>query len=72
MAVHSQRLGGHHPLSEPVQTAAVGEDHQLAQVGAGDLLLPVLRGAVNTCILSARLLENTQTDASEQLVMQSG
>lgn len=55
---HSQRLGGHHPLSQTVERLTVRENHQLAEVGAGHLLLPVLRRAVDSCILPDGILEN--------------
>lgn len=60
----SQRLSGHHPLCQPVQSPTVGEDHHLAEMWAGHLLLPVLRRAVDACVLPRRLLEDKEEDGS--------
>lgn len=51
-----QRLGGHHPLSQAKQIPTVGQHHHLAEVGTGDLLLPVLRRPVDPRVLSHSLL----------------
>ena len=58
----SQRLSGHHSLCQPIQSPTVGEDHHLAEMGAGHLLLPVLCWAVDPGVLPQRLLEDREED----------
>lgn len=66
--IYLQRLSGHHPLCQPIESPAVSEDHQLAEMGAGHLLLPVLRWAVDPSVLPRRFLEDMQADVSKQLI----
>lgn len=61
---YSQRLCGHHSLREPIKSPTVGEDHQLAEMGARHLLLSVLCCTVDGCVLRHRLLEDTNTACS--------
>lgn len=63
-----QRFSGHDPLSQTVQSPTVSEDHQLAEVGAGHFLLPVLSWAVDSCVLRWGLLKDTQVNGSISLV----
>lgn len=55
--MYLQGLGGHHPLCQPVQSPAAGEDHQLAEMRTGHLFLPVLCWAMDSCIFPHRILK---------------